>query len=97
MALDFPQAPSFGDIYGQWRWDGNKWAAAPVTGADAPGDGFLYGRFNNTWQRAAPLTSPALAGIPTAVAVVPPGDASQRLATTAWVVDIVTVIDCGTY
>jgi hypothetical protein len=25
MALDFPNAPNPGDIWGRWRWDGGKW------------------------------------------------------------------------
>ena len=29
MAVDFPNAPTSGLIYGGWKWDGNKWVANP--------------------------------------------------------------------
>lgn len=63
MPLDFPQTPAFGDIFGQWRWDGNKWTPAPVTGGDAPADGGIYGRFNNTWQRAVARAGDTMTGL----------------------------------
>jgi len=32
MALDFPDTPAVGDVYGTWKWDGLRWVAITVTG-----------------------------------------------------------------
>lgn len=29
MALDFPNAPSPGEVFDSWQWDGTKWIPAP--------------------------------------------------------------------
>lgn len=29
MAIDFPDAPTSGMVYGGWQWDGSKWVADP--------------------------------------------------------------------
>lgn len=29
MALDFPNAPSPGEVFDSWEWDGTKWIPAP--------------------------------------------------------------------
>ena len=31
-ALDFPDTPAVGDIYGSWRWDGTRWSSAAGNG-----------------------------------------------------------------
>lgn len=35
MALDFPNAPSPGDVFDNWEWDGTKWIPAPGGGGGA--------------------------------------------------------------
>lgn len=36
MALDFPNAPSPGEVFDNWEWDGSKWIPAPGAAWQTP-------------------------------------------------------------
>lgn len=38
MALDFPDAPVVGQIFGSWQWSGTRWESAPAGGGGGGGD-----------------------------------------------------------
>jgi hypothetical protein len=71
MALDFPDAPTVGQLFPspplagipQWQWDGSEWTTvSTIAGiADAPSDGTFYGRQNAAWVHSN-LFSPTLQG-----------------------------------
>jgi len=69
-ALDFPSAPTVGQIYNAYQWDGEKWTSStagipPVSGGgipEAPVDGTFYGRHNETWEAGLPLANPGFTG-----------------------------------
>jgi hypothetical protein len=48
MAIDFPDAPTSGMVYGGWKWDGSKWVAdpgvayLPLAGGTLTGDLILH-------------------------------------------------------
>jgi len=55
MALNFPDAPTVGDIYNASTWDGEKWTLTDGGGdgggiSDAPSDGAFYGRRSAAWS-----------------------------------------------
>lgn len=53
MAFDFPTAPTIGQVYQGYTWDGEKWTAGAGGGggiSDAPNDGILYGRKSLAWS-----------------------------------------------
>ena len=54
-ALNFPNAPTIGQVFGAYSWDGEKWAARPagVSIPDAALDGTQYGRLNGGWTPIA--------------------------------------------
>lgn len=43
MAIDFPDAPTSGMVYGGWQWDGSKWVADPGAAYLPLGGGTLTG------------------------------------------------------
>jgi len=66
MALDFPNAPTNGMVYGNWVWDGTKWVinigVAPGTFPDAPSDGQFYARGSQVWVPALRIVGGTLTG-----------------------------------
>jgi len=58
--MNFPDAPSTGQTYSNYKWDGEKWMPLPATFTDAPSDSKTYGRKNQTWSEiiAAVLEAP---------------------------------------
>jgi hypothetical protein len=66
MALDFPNAPTANQVFGNWRWDGSKWAVNLGTGGsgvpEAPNDGNAYGRGNGVWSPVLKLVGGTVAG-----------------------------------
>lgn len=54
MSDVFPTSPSIGQTANGRIWDGFRWNC-PALLIDAPADGNLWGRMNNTWQRALPF------------------------------------------
>jgi hypothetical protein len=71
--LEFPPSPQVGQIFpdpvvegrGAWMWDGLKWRSASsgeVGIEDAPGDGRLFGRMDEDWAEALPITGGMLQG-----------------------------------
>jgi hypothetical protein len=53
MSDAYPTNPEIGQAANGRIWNGTRWDC-PVLLIDAPADGNLYGRMNNTWQRALP-------------------------------------------
>jgi hypothetical protein len=62
--LNFPDAPTRGDVWGSWTWDGSKWVASGSvsTFPDAPLDHYAYGRLDAQWARVLPLNGGTLTG-----------------------------------
>lgn len=62
--MDFPNAPTVGQVFGNYTWDGEKWGqTAPIGPAgipEAPLDGATYGRHNADWTPVAAVTPAAL-------------------------------------
>lgn len=61
MALDFPNAPSPGEVFDSWAWDGAKWIPAPnsaLIGAPAPIVFFFPGLPPASFQLPVPIVAP---------------------------------------
>jgi hypothetical protein len=48
--LNFPNAPTVGQVFGEYIWDGEKWGSAYSGVGEAPNDSKLYGRKNKLWS-----------------------------------------------
>lgn len=70
MALNFPNAPTVGQIHPpsgspQWVWDGVAWQSLTTNSAslpDAPSDSKTYGRRNALWSQVLPINGGTLTG-----------------------------------
>lgn len=47
--MNFPDAPTNGQTFSNYKWDGEKWMPLPATFVDAPVTGKIYGRKDQTW------------------------------------------------
>jgi len=47
--MNFPDAPTTGQTYSNYKWDGEKWMPLPATFTDAPVTGKIYGRKDASW------------------------------------------------
>jgi len=51
--MNFPDAPTEGQVYGNYVWDNQKWKPLPATFTDAPSDTKIYGRKDAAWVEVA--------------------------------------------
>src|SRR5215467_8560442 len=81
-ALNFPDAPSPGQVFDSWVWDGTKWVATPAAGGGGSGD-FLPLTGGTITGNLVVTGSSQLAGATAATAAA--GNNSNVIATTAFV------------
>jgi len=81
-ALNFPDAPSPGQVFDSWVWDGTKWVATPAAGGGGSGD-FLPLTGGTITGNLVVTGSTQLAGATAATAAA--GNNSNVIATTAFV------------